>query len=222
MPVFGYLPGLVTPAMMTVCINKSSSNFLLSLYLITAGKTRHGNGSVSCEYPDIPENEGNTTDTIPVQFSACRSFRRTKKGRAGTVCQRSARTGTRRDCCKSFSFVSKQFLRAFDTARKLSQTPYAERCGGKVSGLYRFSWVSVVYCWGFVRIELIAKAAFLWYNNMDRQAKIIFLPAACAASLCVRKAALCLNTALANPCKQVCSLALWKHKQTERFHITEK
>ena len=80
MPLFGYLLGLVTPAMMIVCINKSSSNFLLSLYLITAGKTRHGNGSVSCEYPDIPENEGNTTDTKPVQFSACRSFRRTKKG----------------------------------------------------------------------------------------------------------------------------------------------
>ena len=93
MPLFGYLSGLVTPAMMTVCINKSSSNFLLSLYLITAGKTRHRNGSVSCEYPDIPENEGNTAGTNPVQFSACRSFRRIKKGRAGTVCQRSARKG---------------------------------------------------------------------------------------------------------------------------------
>ena len=113
-------------------------------------------------------------------------------------------------------------LRAFDTARKLSQTPNAERCGGKVSGLYRFSWVSVGYCWVFVRAEFIAKAAFLWYNNMDRQAKIIFLPAACAAPLCFRKAALCLNTALANPCKQVCSLALWKHKQAERLYITEK
>ena len=73
----------------------------ISLYLITAGKTRHGNGSVSCEYPDIPENEGNTTGKKPVQFSACRSFRRTKKGRAGTVCQRSARTGTRRNFFKS-------------------------------------------------------------------------------------------------------------------------
>ena len=88
--------------------------------------------------------------------------------------------------------------------------------------LLGFRWVSLGYNTGFVRIELIAKAAFLWYNNMDRQAKIIFLPAACAASLCVRKAALCLNTALANPCKQVCSLALWTHKQAERFHITEK
>ena len=58
--------------------------------------------------------------------------------------------GTRRDCCKSFSFVSKQFLRAFDTARKLSQTPDAERCGGKVSGLYlsvgfRLGIVGVLY-----------------------------------------------------------------------------
>ena len=53
---------------------------MLSLYLITAGKTRHRNGSVSCEYPEIPESEGNTTDTKPVQFSACRSFRRRKKG----------------------------------------------------------------------------------------------------------------------------------------------
>ncbi len=90
------------------------------------------------------------------------------------------------------------------------------------AGVYSSVGFSLGYDIGFVRAELIAKKAHLWYNNMDRQAKIIFLPAACAAPLCFRKAALCLNTALANHCKQVCSLALWTHKQTERFHITEK
>ena len=44
----------------------------------------------------------------------------------------------------------KKSLRAFDTARKLSQTPDAERCGGKVSGLYlsvgfRLGIVGVLY-----------------------------------------------------------------------------
>ena len=87
--------------------------------------------------------------------------------------------------------------------------------------LLGFGWVLLGYNTDFVRTALIAKKAPLWYNNMDRQAKIIFLPAACAAPLCFRKAALCLNTALANHCKQVRSLALWKHKQAERFHITE-
>ena len=40
-------------------------------------------------------------------------------------------------------------LRAFDTARKLSQTPYAERCGGKVSGLY----LSVGFSLGIVGVQ---------------------------------------------------------------------
>ena len=156
MPLFGYLSGLVTPAMMTVCINKSSSNFLLSLYLITAGKTRHGNGSVSCEYPDIPENEGNTAGTNPVQFSACRSFRRIKKGRAGTVCQRSARKGRAGivvNHSHSYQNNSCAPLTQRESSPKL-HTPKgaAEKFRGCISPL-GFGWVLLGFCTGRVHCK---------------------------------------------------------------------
>ena len=130
----------------------------------------------------------------------------------------------RRNCFDTDENGFQQFLRAFDT--KALPNSIRRKVRRKSFGIVLiqlgFGWALLGYNTGFVRAELIAKSAPLWYNNMDRQAKSIFLPAACAAPLCFRKAALCLNTALANHCKQVCSLALWKHKQAERFHITEK
>ena len=74
-------------------IDNTSEIFLLIGYTITARETRHRSGSVSYEYTDIPKNKGNPTETEPIQFYACRTFRRRKKGRAGALCQRSARKG---------------------------------------------------------------------------------------------------------------------------------
>ena len=166
MPLFGYLLGLVTPAMLIVCINKSSSNFLLSLYLITAGKTRHGNGSVSCKYPDIPENEGNTTDTIPVQFSVCRSFRRTKKGRAGTVCQRSARTGTRRNFVIVFSFFALKIAARLWQTKTLSHHPQAERYEKVCNSL-----VLLGFYLGKFSADLLLRGSRMWYHESTNRRK---------------------------------------------------
>lgn len=60
-------------------IDNTSEIFLLIGYTITARETRHRSGSVSYEYTDIPKNKGNPTETEPVQFYACRTFRRRKK-----------------------------------------------------------------------------------------------------------------------------------------------
>ena len=78
-------------------IDNTSEIFLLIGYTITARETRHRSGSVSYEYTDIPKNKGNPTETEPVQFYACRTFRRRKKRESGSVVSKVCPKGTRRN-----------------------------------------------------------------------------------------------------------------------------
>ena len=129
-------------------IDNTSEIFLLIGYTITARETRHRSGSVSYEYTDIPKNKGNPTETEPIQFYACRTFRRRKKRESGSVVSKVCPKGTRRNFWKTYFFKYSKLLRAFDTARKLSQTPNAERFSRKVAEplyfvgeLYGYIWI---------------------------------------------------------------------------------
>lgn len=97
-----------------------------------------------------------TKETQPVKnpynFQPAAPFGGQKKGERERCVKGLPAQGRAGIFSKAYSFKYSKFLRAFDTARKLSQTPYAERCGGKVTGLYRFSWVSVGYCWGTIQV----------------------------------------------------------------------
>ena len=80
-----------------------------------------------------------TKETQPIQnpynFQPAAPFGGEKKGERER-CVKGLPAQGRAGISKNRLIRVKKSLRAFDTARKLSQTPNAERCGGKVTEVY--------------------------------------------------------------------------------------